>query len=524
MKKKEQKKQITLPKFNFSFSKSKKKVYVNASVILAVGIVITGLMLSISSGFVDLAHFSGLSKSKFHIGTLQLAAAALYTLISLGMISAKYWCAMMIGMIKELRTRLETRESTRTWAGGLRKAELPWQIAHKFLVVISLWTALSLSVNSIGTGIRVMEQNIRNMGNDANQLIALYKSVNDGVQDKRKAVKDNIDGQKTAQDTSSAEVKRFAERLKKYQDEYFNVGDDESLTSEEKEEKQKAIIDKIVKEIPGTSARNAIYFTEADLRKSIQKVATSNEVLDTTSLYEEGITYDQNQIEEVLRAIADKEYRTPDGELIEFILDDGSLINVQLAISRLQNAISKWQVDTGDVGESSKIYTLVATYMHADSRAGGMGAAEWMMMLFIAFIGISQEFLIYLFTPKARIDRGVLSLVSSYLKWKDEEEKERFLIDVYISYAGDGVLSKERFEQKCEKAVYYMELKAEDVISKYSKKNKVKGFKSAPRGTVEKTLPAVISRDESKPETETKEYGEKVTNLIKEIEEETKGL
>ena len=148
MKKKEQKKQITLPKFNFSFSKSKKKVYVNASVILAVGIVITGLMLSISSGFVDLAHFSGLSKSKFHIGTLQLAAAALYTLISLGMISAKYWCAMMIGMIRELRTRLETRESTRDWAGGLRKAELPWQIAHKFLVVISLWTALSLSVNS----------------------------------------------------------------------------------------------------------------------------------------------------------------------------------------------------------------------------------------------------------------------------------------------------------------------------------------------------------------------------------------
>ena len=78
-------------------------------------------------------------------------------------------------------------------------------------------------------------------------------------------------------------------------------------------------------------------------------------------------------------------------------------------------------------------------------------------MILIALFGIVQEFLIYLFTPKATIDRKLLSQVSSYMMWKDEEEKERFLISVYKSYVGDGIINQESYEAKCKKCVSLMQ-------------------------------------------------------------------
>ena len=110
------------------------------------GILFTCILLSICSGFIDLVFFSGLSKSKFHVGTFQIAAAILYAVISLGFTSGKFWCAMQIGMLKELRTRLEAKGII--WAKNISKALMPWQVVHKFLIMVSIITALSLSVNS----------------------------------------------------------------------------------------------------------------------------------------------------------------------------------------------------------------------------------------------------------------------------------------------------------------------------------------------------------------------------------------
>jgi hypothetical protein len=110
--------------------------------------------------------------------------------------------------------------------------------------------------------------------------------------------------------------------------------------------------------------------------------------------------------------------------------------------------------------------------MNADVKAGGMGVSEWMMMILIAIFGIVQEFLIYIFTPKAVIDRKLLSQVSQYLKWKDEVEKERFLISVYKDYVGDGIINREDYEAKCKKCVELMEDTIEDDIARYSKKQK----------------------------------------------------
>lgn len=470
-------------KFNWSLKNNK----IDSSTILINGVIFTCIILSIASGFIDLTFFSGLSKSLFHVGTIPIPAAVLYTVISIGFILAKFWCAMQIGMLKELKARLLAKG--KDWANNLKKALLPWQIVHKFLITVSIITALSLSVNSIGVGIRKMEQNIKNMSYDAETLIELNKSANSGEKEKREAAKDNIAGAINAKDDARKEVDRYYSRLVQYQEEYFSIPEDDT-------EARQAVISKIVREIPGVVEKNAIYFTKADLQRSIQKTASANETVNDTSLYEEAVAYDKSQIEATILALADKKYKTPDGELISFTNEDGSLVDVQIAISRLQNGISEWQSDTGDAGESSKIFTLIATYINADAKAGGMGISEWMLMILIALFGIVQEFLIYLFTPKATIDRKLLSQVSNYMMWKDEEEKERFLISVYKSYVGDGIINQENYEAKCKKCVSLMQETEDDVIAKWSKK----GIKP-------------------KAEKKEKEFSSKVDDSVKEIEE-----
>lgn len=470
-------------KFNWSLKNNK----IDSSTILINGVLFTCIILSIASGFIDLTFFSGLSKSLFHVGTIPIPAAVLYTVISIGFILAKFWCAMQIGMLKELKARLLAKG--KDWANNLKKALLPWQIVHKFLITVSIITALSLSVNSIGVGIRKMEQNIKNMSYDAETLIELNKSANSGEKEKREAAEDNIAGAIKAKDDARKEVDRYYSRLVQYQEEYFSIPEDDT-------EARQAVISKIVHEIPGVVEKNAIYFTKADLQRSIQKTASANETVNDTSLYEEKVAYNKSQIEATILALADKKYKTPDGELISFTNEDGSLVDVQIAISRLQNGISEWQSDTGDVGESSKIFTLIATYINADAKAGGMGISEWMLMILIALFGIVQEFLIYLFTPKATIDRKLLSQVSNYMMWKDEEEKERFLISVYKSYVGDGIINQENYEAKCKKCVSLMQETEDDIIAKWSKK----GIKP-------------------KAEKKEKEFSSKVDDSVKEIEE-----
>jgi geranylgeranyl pyrophosphate synthase len=51
------------------------------------------------------------------------------------------------------------------------------------------------------------------------------------------------------------------------------------------------------------------------------------------------------------------------------------------------------------------------------------------------------------------------------LKWKDAEEKERFLISVYIDYLGDGVINQEQFNFKCQKSVEQLGKSVDDYIN-----------------------------------------------------------
>jgi hypothetical protein len=78
-----------------------------------------------------------------------------------------------------------------------------------------------------------------------------------------------------------------------------------------------------------------------------------------------------------------------------------------------------------------------------------------------------------------------------------EEEKERFLISVYKSYVGDGIINQDDYEAKCKKCVNLMEDNEDDVIAKYSKKKKQ------------------VNLIDNKSD----EYSQEVTKLVNDIEE-----
>lgn len=496
-KKKTEKKENVFLTFWEALKNAKKRNRISNTKILTTGFAITCVILSCSSGIVDIACGSGLSKSTFHLGTLEVKAAILYTAILIGLVFLKFFCAMYIGMLEELKAKLVAYK--KTWAKNISKPLLKWKIVHKSLIVLSLITGFNMSVNSIGSGIRAMQQNIDNMSRDAQQLIELNKSVNSGVKENRSAKKDNIMSTKNAQDDAKKAVEKYWTLLDNYQTKIRTIRQNEELADEDKDKQIAKIKKEAVDSLPVVSNKNVEYISKPEFEREFAKITKSNEIIDNSSVYEEAIAYDKSQIEDTILAISDKEYKTPDGTVIQFV-DDGKPINVQLAISRLQNGISMWQADTGDVGESSKMFTLLATYIKADISAGGMGTSELMLMIFIIFLAIIQEIGIAYCTPAAIIDRATLKLVSRYCEWESNIEKEDFLIDVYIEYVGDGVFSEATFEEKCQKAGGHFLLTRENIKEKYIPK---------PKTTVKK---------EANTETK-KEYSNKVDNLVKEIEE-----
>jgi len=493
-KKKVEKKENVFLTFWEALKNAKKRNRVSNTKILTTGFAITCIVLSCSSGIVDIACGSGLSKSTFHLGTLEVKAAILYTAILIGLVFLKFFCAMYIGMLEELKAKLIAYK--KSWAKNINKPLLKWKIVHKSLIILSLITGFNMSVNSIGAGIRAMQQNIDNMTRDAQSLIELFNSVNSGVKENRNAATENRNAAITAQQS----VADSFETKWKYVIEYRNKRDALDENAEDYERQKAELKKQYVSKTPeGVNSSNIDFVDEYTIKNKLLENAKKFETIDTSSYIQEGIEYDKKQIEETLIAIADKEYKMPDGTLISFI-DNGKPINVQLAISRLQNGISMWQADTGDVGESSKMFTLLATYIKADISAGGMGTSELMLMVFIIFLAIIQEVGIAYCTPAAIIDRATLKLVSRYCEWENNIEKEDFLIDVYIEYVGDGVFSEATFEEKCQKSGGHFLLTRENVKEKYIPK------------------PKTIVKKETRTKTK-KEYSNKVDNLVKEIEE-----
>ena len=117
--------------------------------------------------------------------------------------------------------------------------------------------------------------------------------------------------------------------------------------------------------------------------------------------------------------------------------------NISGAIATVGDIKAAYENDTGDVGESSKVLMLIGPVIDKKKQVtasdvesaylqevdtSSFGATEIMMMILIMAFGIVEELLIAIFTTKETIDSKMMRQVSYYLEWKDEEEKERFII------------------------------------------------------------------------------------------------
>lgn len=472
------------PKFKFLFNKDFERL--GSSTILIKGSLLTCIILSIASGFIDLAFFSGLSKSILHIGTIPLAAAVLYTIISTGFISAKFWLAMKIGMVRELRARLEAEGYS--WANRLKKALVPLHIWHKFLILISIITALSLSVISIGSAMKDAERNSTNITVSIDELKNLKDQRKADNTDKRTLVRGNLEGTATSKITAESEASRYWPNIEKWQAKLEEIHASQEYNELDDKDKP-GYIDRLRKpymtKAPSFIGKNIDFISRTELVTRFQNEAKKTEI-DKTSMdaYNKLTEENEAEIKSTILALENL-YKHPnsykdgliiEGKTVSFLDEEGNPLDITQVIGMLQGLREEWKSNT-DIGESSQIFMLISevvTSKAGEGSSSGSGIAELLMMVFIAMAGIAQEFLIALFTPKAAIDRKLLRQVSEYLLWKDKNEKERFLLKVYDDYYGDGVFSQNDYEAKCRKAVEHLGSTIEDIIERYSKKPEVK--------------------------------------------------
>ena len=522
------KSKFTFPNFKFIFNKNRERL--SSSSILIKGNLITCLILSVASGIIDLAFFSGLSKSLLHIGTIPMSAAILYTVISIGLISAKFWCAMKLGMVKELETKLRAKNFT--WADNLKKAQIPWHIAHKFLIMISIVTALSLSVNSIGSALKDAERNTTNITISLDELKNLKDQKKSDNSNKRNLTRGNLEGTANSKQTAEKEADRYWPNIEKWQLKLAEISSSEEYLTLETDKEKASYISKqrepYKRMAPTFVGNNIDYISRSELVTKFQQEAKKTEV-DKDSIAAYNALADENE-EEIKNTILALEnlYRHPneykdglviEGKPVSFLDENGEPLDITQVIGILQGLREEWKANT-DIGESSQIFMLVSELITSktgdDNVTGsGSGIAETIMIIFIAIVGIVQEFLIYLFTPKAAIDRKLLRQVSHYLQWSSIEEKERFLIEVYVEYKGDGVINQEQFDFKCKKCVDDMSETVDSVIQKFAKKDvSVEVRQRRPRRIIEDKVVNINSK-----ETNEKGYSEAVDAALSAAEE-----
>ena len=473
-------------KFNFNFVFNKDKERLSSSTILIKGSLLTCIILSFASGIIDIAFFSGLSKSLLHIGTVPMHAAILYTIISAGFISAKFWLAMKLGMLKELQARLTAKQFT--WAKNLNKPINRTNFWHKFMIAISIMTALSLSVNSIGSALKDAERNSTNITISIDELKALKDQKKADSNDRRSLTRENLEGTANSKQTAEKEADRYWTNIENWQAKLAQIYSSEDYLALETDKEKVAYIAKqrepYKKMAPTFVGNNIDYISRSELVTKFQQEAKKTEVdKDSIAAYDALATENNEEIRNTILALENL-YKHPnsyenglivEGKPVSFLDEHGEPIDVTQVIGILQGLREEWKNNT-DIGESSQIFMLISEIVTSklgeDKSSSGSGIAEILMIIIVAIIGIGQEFLIAHFTPKATIDRSLLRQVSEYLYWEDKNQKERFLLEVYDDYYGDGVFNQDAFEHKCKKAVEHLERSIDDTIAKYSKNNK----------------------------------------------------
>lgn len=478
------KKSIKLPTVRWKWNSKKgekffEKPTIDSTEVLISGKLVTLLILSFVSGIIDLVFFSELSKSVFKIATVSVAAGIVYTLMSIGFTSAKFWCATQLSVIKELQARL--KENGLPFK-ALNKPKMRWNVIHKFLIGVSLITAISLSVVSIGDAVRKNQNEILK-AKQAYEKIAKYSNTADVSDDAQfKALVKGTNASSNAADTAATQAARIWPIIEDYRTERAEFEAEFGNNFSSKEEvvfkgqtiipdtywdKQNSLVQSKIKaagrNLSISQIRNIT--SEAVLASQIKKeieASVANTSLDSlTELADKTNNKAKQEIENL-----EGRFNWPDGSPV--IFDPN---NISKSLQTLGDIQSAYENDSGDVGQSAKMFMIIGPALESKFAnkatleniteqkvsTNSFGTTEVMMMILIMIFGIVQEFIIALYTPKSTIDRRTLSQFSEYLDLKEMENKgldvNRFLIKIYNNYLDDGSYSQAKYDYKMEKVI-----------------------------------------------------------------------
>lgn len=499
---------MRLPKLNLKWKTRKnegklEKPTLKTTEILVSGKLLTCVLLSVVSGIIDIVFFSGLSKSMLPIAWFAIPAAVLYTLMSIGFTMGKFFSAMQLGAIAELKTRLKNQGYS--WVGNLKGLSARWHIIHKFLIAVSIITSVSLSLLSIGDGVRRNNNEIAK-AEKAEIAISRYANTSDKSDDIQFQ---NLVSSSSASSNAAATAQEQAARIwpiieeyRQERAEFRNLADYNS--TEEIEYNGRTIVPsdywdernaKVVADVRPIRAMTLYQIRNVNSQQAlVSQIRSEIESSVRNSSSEQLALLSEQTREKAREEIRNLEGRFtwPDGRTAEFDED-----NISGALNTLSDLKAAWLNDNGDVGASAKMFMLIGPTLDklmqgksqtledvaSSTSTTTFGGAQILMMVLICIFGIVQEFLIALFTPKSVISRKMLYQFEAYLG--PDFDVDKFLLSVYVDYYKKGVINQKDFDAKAKKCVESMGITVDSLVEKYTKRPAEKTYSKAVDKSVE---------------------------------------
>lgn len=557
--------------FSHKNEKKSDKPTLKTTTVLINGKLLTCIILSIVSGLIDLVFFSGLSKSYYELfGLIAIPAGLLMSVMSIGFTMGKFFCAMQLGAISELKTRL--KNFGYKWYKNLNKISWKWQVIHKFLIGVSILTSISLSVVSIGTGVTRNATKLKqlddlitegtkyvevvNTAKDQSLAASVAKSVDTSESDAIKFTEDNMN-----------KIRPAVEQYKQDREAFNNLGID--VNSEEPDDiytpnpstywnRRNDSINNLLQNAgyPTQSGQGIYNLNLSNVERYIRnrylethKPRNADEVKKELNEASESTLEEARGWLDTLNALDFTRNEQSIGEngkivytSVPVVFDTDPNTDTKVLVTRALSLLKQYRTDvesdSGDIGASSKLFMMIGNAwdkIHANKSNNvvdalnvkvktGMGSTEIMIMVVIMLFGIVQEFLIALFTPKSTISRKMIYQFDSV--FEADYDQNRFMLSVYLDYYNKGIISKEDFEAKAKKCVDLMQNTEESIIERYSKKNIDKKEKVIKDSKIkENTLETKVNNvtEENKniiPDSikENNQYSSKVTDAVSEIE------
>lgn len=512
------------------FDKIKIRRYAKANDIQNKGELSTFISASAISGFVDLVFFSGLSVSLYTIfGVIAVPAGVVLCLMSLVITAGKCWCAMRVEQINELMSHLKVLNKEKC-AEQLKKPRRRWKIRHILCMSISLLTAASLSVVSIGDGIRKNQNEIRKANEEISTLAELINANSIGQAQQREIIYSSVNVGNNSTKQAQEQASKIWPIIEKYRTERaefeatgtpFDSKEEmewkgKNIIPDEYWDKQNSLVLTKVKAAGRTLSINQIrnITSEAVLA---QQIKNEIEKLNKNSSKDDLLLLDSKTKDAILIAVKNLQGRfywprSRGGELVVF--DEN---NPSMALTTLKDLKAAYENDTGDVGESAKIFVLLgpaienafgakATLENLANKksVSSFDATSVMIMAFILFAGLLLELLISSLTPIPTITRNVFAKYN----FDEELDIEDIMYKINLKYVSKGLLNLEEFHLKAEKSKVIKGLPKtiDDYIASETKKPKTK--KSSKEA---KVIEPKIEKE--------KEFTPRVDELVKEIEE-----